>query len=87
MLNMEVQICSTRDYTLAQNKATRSSLRGLPVQTLAAIETAIRESPLQLSPRKDGPEVLVHIPRYAAFSGTCQHLLHLCMNAVERYTT
>ena len=40
-------------------------LRCQCAQTLAAIETAIRESPLQLSPRKEGPEVLVHIPRYA----------------------
>ena len=40
-------------------------MRGLCAQTLAAIETAIRESPLQLSPRKEGPEVLIHIPRYA----------------------
>ncbi|KAK9825427.1 hypothetical protein WJX81_005380 [Elliptochloris bilobata] len=32
-------------------------------ETLAAIEAAIRDSPMQLSPRKDGQEVLVHIPR------------------------
>lgn len=43
------------------------------MQTLAAIETAIRDSPLQLSPRKEGPEVLVHIPRYAACPDYCTH--------------
>ncbi len=37
---------------------------GVP-QNVASIETAIRESPMQLNPRKEGAEVLVNIPRCA----------------------
>lgn len=39
------------------------------VQTMDAIQSAIRESPLQLNPKAEGQEILVPIPRCGAGKG------------------